>query len=387
MSESPQMYKNRIRKWKLKKNLSSLDFSELPIRGADKPETENHGAVVIQGVEFDSGRVNRFFKRSRKLGPRSTTAGKLGTRKQAVEIIQTIGIPTPRHINSPDPIRIPEELIQIFRQHVDGCRGDSIAPGTSIRAWNWSNNIHRADLMHSLGHGAVSELFGPCFDELEHLVRESNPVFFIYMYLASLKLPPEVGQILLSHVTNLSKSVIGESRHPTRLLLAKLKTMGLQQAQEFASHIISAYHIALQSSLRWSPQDILIVMVRSYILLMILELIEYESVESVYKGIIERVSAMGYTPLAAPRDETPEPPLKTEKTEDDPGPPSKKGHRVWSLWGDYSSTRAASNVDEGGVQLYLASYKKYGPDHRDTKFVRSQLEAFRRSNTRVEEEQ
>jgi hypothetical protein len=146
--------------------------------------------------------------------------------------------PSPRHLKSPDPTRIQDNFIRSFQQYAEGCRADMVSP-ICIKAWSWNNRVMQVDLTFVRRRmKSAFELLGSCFDELTLLIRDSNPFIFIYIYLAFLRLPHEVGNQLLSHAMNLSKTNDLEKQHPLRLMFAWLRVMSRSQSRKDARHYI-----------------------------------------------------------------------------------------------------------------------------------------------------
>jgi hypothetical protein len=241
----------------------------------------------------------------------------------------------------------------------------------SNKVWSWNNDILRADSMLSRGHVKNAfELLGPCFDALTPLLRDANPITFIYVYLASLKLSPEIGKRLLLHAVNLCKTGILEDSHPVRLMLTRLGICNGSKAQADTRHMIFAYQAILEASGRWCAKDILMLQDRSIGILASIGVIEYASLEMLFQEIAGR--------------------LKLEASIPAPTSIRLENQNVcvmnctfaWYPWRHYVNAGVDRNHNWLGEQVYSGVYEELGPDHRVTRFVRGQLQSYCRRSLR-----
>lgn len=127
------MYKTRIKRWGLGKNLTAGEVHPiLRIYGARAIAADAAPAVLIRGRPVDPKKLKQYLKRTTRdvADLNAFLIGGEGSRDQTA-----IATPAPRRLNDPDVLRLPEEIMMLAGQlaagsHENGsvcsCRATSV---------------------------------------------------------------------------------------------------------------------------------------------------------------------------------------------------------------------------------------------------------------------
>jgi hypothetical protein len=306
------MYKKRLKTWNLTKNLSVDDMPEI-LHEAEKGSTAKNTMLMIRGKLVDSQKVARYMRQKMKntttstslLNPASlaffdVSQATYGLNNwQKCRELRNLGITKPTWLASPDALRIPEEVIKISHQFIDGSIGISATEHRVPKSVTfpfkdtliWQAGVYYAISLirqQQFKHGFML-LHKSCGD-LEGLILSSDLSLFLCIYTSILMLPSGVGQELLSYVAHMSR-VILPACHPTRLIWARLRHIGLNQAWYYASPILSSYLSTLERRFSAFDQTIFLSTTTAYDGMSRMGLLSLESSEMIFKRIIRQLDS------------------------------------------------------------------------------------------------
>jgi hypothetical protein len=129
---SQKMYKTRVKRWGLAKNLMPWDASQVQHDYKNQIAADNEvSTVVIRGRAVSRRKVERFLKRAAK-DPSTQPAAALKrggirlsqplTAASSLDLTHATISSAPGRLRSPDTFRIPEEIILLTRQLSAGSR-------------------------------------------------------------------------------------------------------------------------------------------------------------------------------------------------------------------------------------------------------------------------
>ncbi|ORY70243.1 Clr5 domain-containing protein [Pseudomassariella vexata] len=234
-----KMYKYRVAKWGLTKYVKTAQVDEA-LRQEDQSIQSGHSA---SRAELPKPRL--AARKDRNIVLIDTGSSSLASHH-----------PTPRRIESPDSIKMAEEMVQISRQLVCGCLDSGNwtfdTTKTTMRSnleQKWLYGMRSARMLFHLGSFTPAfYLYDACFDQYPRLMTSPNPGLFIYAYAATLWLPPVVAQRFLEYAAEMA-AIRLPANHPFNLAWSRLKRAGLQQIKAHALHVLQSYWKAIEDQL------------------------------------------------------------------------------------------------------------------------------------------
>ncbi|KAK7977122.1 hypothetical protein PG988_004612 [Apiospora saccharicola] len=222
------MYKSRISKWKLRKNLKPAEVIELVRQYKEREAAGKSTQVYFRGERMDQRRVREYLRLVHGM-----SAGPASEKRMKIEGI-TCRTPSPPptaqlrvpmqqvRIRTPDSVREPEQRSPAFQKIVAfgfesgfwrRMPGGRIEPCATIKSW------YRKTLLvnRALQYGRMQlgfRLMQQCFDDFTALMRHHHPYLWIYIHRAAMELAeqsPEAAQSFARLACNLSQAL----NHPT----------------------------------------------------------------------------------------------------------------------------------------------------------------------------
>ncbi|KAI0126334.1 Clr5 domain-containing protein [Xylariales sp. AK1849] len=284
-----KMYKAWLRRWGLKKNLTARDIPEILAEKARIAGMGKVSTVVIQGRKVKSRTVNLYLQRARKHV--SMSQARLHHNIQQTRPVVTENPPRtpllhPRWLMSPDETKIPEELIQISHQLVEGCCDggtwlayrESGVVMYSSRSARWSAAIDCACTLIDRGrYRQAFRVLDGCFEKFEDLLLNPEPALLILLYLTLLRLPTEIAQRLLSYALEVSTITLPEQL-PLRLIWPRLCRAQRSHGRNYAWRILSSYFAVLAGRV-YSP-NVLSFTAAFHDYMAVHDVLEIESIET-----------------------------------------------------------------------------------------------------------
>lgn len=218
------MYKSRISKWKLRKNLKPAEVIELVRQYKEREAAGKSTHVYFRGERMDQRRVREYLRLVHGM-----SAGPAGEKRIKIEGITCrtpspppaaqLRVPMPQiRVRNPDSAREPEQrsptLQSIVAFGFDSgfwrrTPGGRIEPCAAIKSW------YRKTLLvnRALQYGRMQlgfRLMQQCFDDFTALMRNHHPYLWIYTYRVAMELAeqsPEAAQSFARLASNLSHAL------------------------------------------------------------------------------------------------------------------------------------------------------------------------------------
>ncbi|KAK8038468.1 hypothetical protein PG993_006879 [Apiospora rasikravindrae] len=254
-----KMYKSRISKWKLRKNLKPAEVIEL-VRQYKERETAGKAThVYFRGERMDQRRVREYLRLVHGM-----SAGPATEKRIKIEGI-TCRTPSPpstaqaiqtpmRHmrIRSPDSVRERERCQRSpALQRIVTCGFESgfwrRTPGGRIEPCTAINSWYRKTLLvnRALQYGRMQlgfRLMQQCFDDFTALMRNHHPLLWVYTHRVAIELAeqsPEAAQSFARLASNLSQAL----NHPAEVAFGQMFSPDHESSQTPEPTLLSAREI------------------------------------------------------------------------------------------------------------------------------------------------
>jgi hypothetical protein len=258
------MYKLRLRRWGLRKNLTSKDIPDMLQAVPSDSGVGQRTALFIRGRPVDSKKIDRYLKRALGDGNSAAQPPSSGKYSEYFRFQDAFALPaatatkppTPRPIASPETLQFPEQIIYFSQQFIAGTSRWSRADGRTTG--NWLSGIVTAQrLIHEGQFRPAFNILDNCFANLKSILLNIDPALLLRTYGAILSLPDEIGERLLSFVAEVT-SIALPAGHPMTLMWQRLRRAGLRQVREHAWHIMASYLTELNRCSE--PSDLLLML-------------------------------------------------------------------------------------------------------------------------------
>ncbi|KAK7981208.1 hypothetical protein PG989_013665 [Apiospora arundinis] len=254
-----KMYKSRISKWKLRKNLKPIEVIELVRQYKEREAAGKSTHVYFRGEKMDQRRVREYLRLVHGM-----TAGPATEKRIKIEGITCrtpsppptavahhhlpIPIPrTPTRVRTPDIVREPQQRPQALRRMVTvgfetgfwrRMTGSYVEPCAAIKLW------YRKTLLvnRALQYGRMQlgfRLMQQCFDDFTALMRNHHPYLWIYTHRVAMELAeqsPEAAQSFARLACNLSQAL----NHPADATFDHMLHPHLESTRSTETNIMSA---------------------------------------------------------------------------------------------------------------------------------------------------
>lgn len=295
------MYKSRIERWGLKKNITMRDVPEL----AHQMQTEaarKSTAVTVRGREIPIVKAARYMNRN----PTALLASHSNSSNTTTLRTSKPYAPAPRWLALPAEMCFPEEIIYLSCQFVAGCYENGTwcpertDPGffASRKANAWLNET-TCGARH-IEEGRYARAFkslDTSFDQIKALLREPEPALFIYFYFAVLQLPEIISLRMRAYAAEMSAITLPAS-HPMNLIWSRLSRVGNQQLLAHAWSILHPYFCNLEGRFRYCEYGTLKFSVVFYSLMAQLDCVDLAMARSRLMGLGKSLQSGGYVDQA-----------------------------------------------------------------------------------------
>ncbi|KAK8133434.1 hypothetical protein PG984_005446 [Apiospora sp. TS-2023a] len=252
-----KMYKSRISKWKLRKNLKPAEVIELVRQYKEREAAGKSTHVYFRGERMDQRRVREYLRlvHGMSAGPASGKRIKIeGITCRTPSPPPTAQLRVPMQqvrIRTPDSVREPEQRSPALQKIVafgfessfwQRTPGGRIEPCAAINSW------YRKTLLvnRALQYGRMQlgfRLMQQCFDDFTALMRNHHPYLWIYIHRVALELAeqsPEAAQSFARLACNLSQAL----NHPAGIALDPTLSPELESNRLTEGNLIIAKNIS-----------------------------------------------------------------------------------------------------------------------------------------------
>jgi hypothetical protein len=292
------MYKSRLEKWGIKKNITARDMPQLVQQITKETSKDTSTALVIGGRQLPPGRVKHYLKRTR--GVPLVLGG--NTKAENMSCVKRPAL-APRLMTLPDEMRLPDEVIQLSRQFVAGCcEGgiwcpDGIKPVfLPTRKVNlWLNAAMSAGCLIEDGHYSLAfKDLDMLFGELQELLLNPDPVLFVHMFFLMLYLPESIGQRLCAYSAEMS-SILLPSSHPINLIWSRLSQASRRQLWDHGWTISRSYFEILRGQFGQNESEMLGFCRLFYVLASKLDFVDLGRLETRQAELVKVFERLGLT--------------------------------------------------------------------------------------------
>jgi hypothetical protein len=402
---SPRMYKSRLARWGLKKNITTEDVPEL-VHQMQTEATRNSTALAVRGRQVSMIQVGRYMKRNTSMllayqntkphSEQDTTSPRTGKRLLA---------PAPSLLASPIDMRFPEEIIYLSRQFVAGCyeggtwRPDRTEPlfFASEKTNGWLNETTCGALLIKEGHYARAfKSLDISFDQLKALLHKPEPSLFIYLYFATLQLPENISQRMRAYVAEMSAITL-PANHPMRLVWSRICQVENRQLLNHAWTILYPYYHIVEERFRYCEYGALKFSAVFYRIMAQLNCVDLEAAKSKLIGIAQSLELLGshadqvlHTKLAVVKIHLGAKEYDEAATVLREVAKSGGSHNVRSVYHClnfdlHKATGTTKHAVDTGRHLMWYCLNEYGPAHGKTLDAISAVQAFSVEIGRVKE--
>lgn len=240
------MYKSRLSRWRLRKNLNARDIPDMLQPNPRELVIDQRTILIIRGRPVDREKIDKYLKRAFGDGSSVAQTSVHGNNPEDTRFQSLVGSVaavtkphTPRWIALPDTLQFPEQMIYFSTQFVAGT-SRWVIPCSKV-AGNWLSAICTANRLIYERHFRIAfAILDGCFEDLRILLLNLDPCFLMRTYIGALSLPKEIGERLIFFVSDIL-SITLPGKHPMSLLWQKLRQAGIYIAREHAWHILSSY--------------------------------------------------------------------------------------------------------------------------------------------------
>lgn len=230
------MYKARLAQWGLKKNLTAQDVPEL-LHQISKENSGDPGALVARGRRVRPEKVKQYMKRSATVA--LLIDHNCASHGQAHAPASS---PTPRLMSLSNDMKLPYEVVQLSRQFIAGCRDAAdpvFYPSRDISTW--LDETWAAGSLFERRHFKQAFYFlDIAFDRLKELMRNPEPMLFIFAYYILIRLPEEISQRLCTYVAEMT-TILLSANHPMTLIWSRLSQTNHRQRLDHGWTILHSY--------------------------------------------------------------------------------------------------------------------------------------------------
>lgn len=248
------MYKSRISKWKLRKNLKPAEVIELVRQYREREAAGKSTHVYFRGERMDQRRVREYLRLVHGM-----SAGAAGREKRIKIEGITCRTPSPSptapprapmpqvRIRTPDSARAPARRSPVLQAVVAlgfesgfwrRAPGGRVEPCAAVKSW------YRKTLLvnRALQYGRVQlgfRLMQQCFDDFTALMRNHHPYLWIYTHRVALELAeqsPEAAQSFARLACNLSRAL----NHPAEAAFDQVLSPDPEPSRSTEGDLITA---------------------------------------------------------------------------------------------------------------------------------------------------
>jgi hypothetical protein len=259
------MYKARMKKWGLRKNLAASEIETLQPH-APSPGKQWDGIFTIRGRQVECERVRLYIRRksaaviraASEPGQSSSSIASLRGRskmkpEKPADILQapsSLMLPLgPTGCFSPESVRRLEVPCHFARVHVWSSVDSGIWGGADkTKSWpsckrsqKWITALWDAN--KSIGSGEYTLAFqrlDACFDQFQYFIRQPDPRLLFYSLMAVHMLPPPINQYLLEYAIRMAE-IKASTQHPLRLFWSSMRQNGFEYTLHHLRFVLDVY--------------------------------------------------------------------------------------------------------------------------------------------------
>ncbi|KAL0768845.1 hypothetical protein CaCOL14_008153 [Colletotrichum acutatum] len=241
LNATERMYKTRLRSWGLEKKLKE---SEVLYMAQLKREREAMGKKTdfyIRNQQVDWERVARYLERRPdlryKLRNYAQTPANAG-----LDIICRTPSPSlelPAFIGGPLELRLPEEMLRIFKGYFEGgLEGGWAIEEDMIHGFDDEFGQLRVIEMRTDLDNAITLLWtnkleaafralNNSLDSLGHSIKEQDPLLFYILSYRTMQLGPEISDPVVAFIHKMHETILGP-QHPLALVWGRFRCLSLE---------------------------------------------------------------------------------------------------------------------------------------------------------------
>ncbi|KAK7921524.1 hypothetical protein PG985_009546 [Apiospora marii] len=252
-----KMYKSRISKWKLRKNLKPAEVIELVRQYKEREAAGKSTHVYFRGERMDQRRVREYLRLVHGMSAGSASEKRIKIegitcRTPSPSPTAPLRVPMPQvRVRTPDSVREPDrrspalQTIVAFGFESGFWRrtpGGRIEPCAAIKSW------YRKTLLvnRALQYGRMQlgfRLMQQCFDDFTALMRNHHPFLWIYTHRVAIELAeqsPEAAQSFARLACNLSQAL----NHSTEVAFDQMLSPDPESSHFTEGNLITAREIS-----------------------------------------------------------------------------------------------------------------------------------------------
>ncbi|KAK1446941.1 hypothetical protein CCUS01_02500 [Colletotrichum cuscutae] len=235
------MYKTRLRSWGLEKKLKESEALHIAQLKGEREAMGKKTEFYIRNQRVHWERVARYLERRPDLRHKLRASAKTPA-NAGLDIICRTPSPSlelPAFIGGPPEVRLPEEMLRIFKGYFEG----GLEGGWAIE----EDMIHgfddefgqlrviemRTDLDNAitlLGTNKLEAAFyalNSGLDSLEHSIKEQDPLLFYILSYRTMQLGPEISDTVVTFIHRMHVTILGPS-HPLALVWTRFRSLSLE---------------------------------------------------------------------------------------------------------------------------------------------------------------
>lgn len=235
------MFKTRLRSWGLDKKLKEFEVCHMAQLKRERESIGKKSEFYIRNQQVRWERVTRYLDRRPDLRHkiRASTQTPPNANLDIICRTPSPSLDLPAFIGGPPEVRLPEEMLRIFKGYFEG----GLEGGQAIE----ENEMHvfdeefgqlriveiRTDLDNAITllwtnklEAAFSAL-NSCLDSLGHSIKEQDPLLFYILSYRTLQLWPRISETVVAFIHNMHAAILG-SQHPLTLVWGRFKCLSLE---------------------------------------------------------------------------------------------------------------------------------------------------------------